>query len=66
MKLVVNLSLSIILMLVLQACNDNPQLQTKSGDQQALDLAATIYTNGDIVTMDVQRPSVEAVAVRPW
>lgn len=64
MKFIVSLSLPIILMIVLQACNDNPQLQTKSGDQQALDFAATIYTNGDIVTMDAQRPSVEAVAIR--
>jgi predicted amidohydrolase YtcJ len=64
MNLIVKLSLPIVLMLVLQACNDNPQLQTKSGDQQALDLAATIYTNGDIVTMDAQRPSAQAVAIR--
>jgi predicted amidohydrolase YtcJ len=64
MKLIVKLSLLIVLMLVLQACNDNPQLQTKSVDQQALDLAATIYTNGDIVTMDAKRPSVQAVAIR--
>jgi predicted amidohydrolase YtcJ len=64
MKLIVKLSLLIVLMLVLQACNDNPQLQTKSVDQQALDLAATIYTNGDIVTMDAKRPSAQAVAIR--
>lgn len=64
MKLIVKQSLSIALMLVLLACSDNPQLQTNSDDQQALDPAATIYTNGDIVTMDTGVPSAEAVAVR--
>ncbi|MFT5137970.1 MAG: putative amidohydrolase YtcJ [Arenicella sp.] len=64
MKLIVKLSLPIVLMLVLQACNDNSQSQTKPDDSQALDPAATIYTNGDIVTMDTQGPTAQAVAIR--
>ncbi|MFT6047730.1 MAG: putative amidohydrolase YtcJ, partial [Arenicella sp.] len=64
MKLIVKLSLPIVLMLVVQACNDNSQSQTKTNDSQALDPAATIYTNGDIVTMDTQQPSAQAVAIR--
>ncbi|MFT4630478.1 MAG: putative amidohydrolase YtcJ, partial [Dinoroseobacter sp.] len=64
MKLIVKLSLPIVLMLVLQACNDNSQLQSKTDDPQTLDPAVTIYTNGDIVTMDTQLPSAQEVAIR--
>lgn len=64
MNVIAKQSLSVVILLQLLACNDSPQSEANIDNQQPLDSVATIYTNGDIVTMDEQLASAQAVAVR--